>query len=307
VALLLWVIAVAVVAISLRRADRQMGERQVPIMGAMAACIFAGQMLNFTVAGGTSGHLLGAALAAILLGPWAATLVLTAVVSIQALLFQDGGMVVLGANIVNMAVVGVWVGYAAYRSALRLLGQHPRAIYLAGAVTAWLSIVMAALACALELAVSGTSPAPLVIPAMGGIHMLIGVGEALITVGALVFLNAARHDLLSPETATSGGGRTVWLGGLGIALLLTLLSPYASTHPDGLEWVAQQQGFLTAAQPPMFKVIPDYLLPGIANETAATIAAGILGVLFVFGATMLTRFRRPKAGSPPPGKGSPSR
>jgi cobalt/nickel transport system permease protein len=157
---------------------------------------------------------------------------------------------------------------------------------------------MAALACALELAFSGTSPAQVAIPAMGGIHMLIGIGEALMTMGALVFLYAVRRDLLSPETASSSGSRMVWLGGLGIALLLTLLSPFASTHPDGLEWVAEQQGFLGAAQPPLMTIIPDYLFPGIANETIATIAAGILGVLIVFGVTMLMKLRHPKAGMP---------
>lgn len=306
VAVVLWLIAAGVVALSLRRADRQLGGRQVPMMGAIAACIFAGQMLNFAVAGGTSGHLLGAALAAILLGPWAATLILTTVVSVQALLFQDGGLVVLGANLINMAVVGVWVAYATYRSVLRLAGRRPWGIFVAGAVAAWLSTVMAALACALELALSGTSPASLVIPAMGGIHALIGIGEALITTGALVFLYAARRDLLSPETAAATSSRAVWLGGLGIALLLALLSPFASTHPDGLEWVAGQQGFLGAAQPPLVKVIPDYLFPGIAsgiapglaNEAAATIAAAIVGALIVFGVTMLMRARRPKATLP---------
>jgi cobalt/nickel transport system permease protein len=296
VAVVLWLIAVGVVAVSLRRADRQLGERQVPIMGALAACIFAGQMLNFTVAGGTSGHLLGATLAAIVLGPWAATLVLTAVVSLQALLFQDGGLVVLGANIFNMAVVGVWVGYATYRTVLLLAGKRSWGILAAGVVAAWLSIVMAALACALELALSGTSPAALVIPAMGGIHMVIGAGEALITAGALTFLYAVRRDLLSPEAPATARSRTVWLGGLGIALLLALLAPFASTHPDGLEWVAAQQGFLGAAQPPGMTIIPNYLFPGIANETIATIAAGMLGVLIVFGMMLAMRLRRPKAG-----------
>ncbi len=307
VALLCWATAVLVVAVSLRRADRQMGEQQVPVMGAMAACIFAGQMLNFAVAGGTSGHLLGAALAAILLGPWAATLVLTAVVSIQALLFQDGGLLVLGANIFNMAVVGVWVGYAVYRTINRLAGGRSWSIYLAGAVAAWLSIVMAALACALQLAVSGTSPAGLVIPAMGGIHALIGIGEALITLGALVFLHAVRRDLFSPETASTSGSRAVWLGGLGLAIILALLSPFASTHPDGLEWVAQQQGFLGAAQTPAVAIIPGYLFPGIANEAVATVVAGIVGVLIVFGATVAMKLKRPKAGTGRPGEDGSTR
>src|SRR4030065_17514 len=108
VSIVLWLAAIAVVGYALKRAGKELGERQVPMMGVLAACIFAGQMLNFTVAGGTSGHLMGAAIAPILLGPWAAVLVMTTVVSIQALIFQDGGLVVLGANLFNMAVVGVF-------------------------------------------------------------------------------------------------------------------------------------------------------------------------------------------------------
>src|SRR5512143_383558 len=113
VSVVLWVATIVVVAYALKRVNKDLGERQVPLMGVLAAAIFAGQMLNFSVAGGTSGHLMGAAIATILLGPWAAVLVLTCVVSIQALIFQDGGLLALGANIFNMGVIGVMVAYFA--------------------------------------------------------------------------------------------------------------------------------------------------------------------------------------------------
>lgn len=283
VSVLLWAISIGVVAYALRRVGQDLGERQVPLMGVLAATIFAGQMLNFSVTGGTSGHLLGAAIATILLGPWAAIIVMTSVVSIQALVFQDGGLLALGANIFNMAVIGVTVSYFIYTSLRKLLGQKSWAIFVSGALAAWFSIVIAALAAGLQLAFSGTSPANLAIPAMGGIHMLIGLGEALITVGALAFLFAARRDLLENNPAAPQGGLAVWLSGLALALLLTIFSPLASSHPDGLEWVAEEKGFLEAARAPLFEIIPDYVFPGLSNESLATIVAGMLGTLLVFG------------------------
>ncbi len=111
VSIVLWVLSVLVIAYALRRANKDLGEKQVPVMGVLAAAIFAGQMLNFAVAGGTSGHLMGAAIATIVLGPWAAVLVMTTVVGVQALIFQDGGILALGGNLFNMAVVGVFVSY----------------------------------------------------------------------------------------------------------------------------------------------------------------------------------------------------
>jgi cobalt/nickel transport system permease protein len=283
VSIVLWVVSAGAVAYALRRVGKDLGERQVPLMGVLAATIFAGQMLNFSVTGGTSGHLLGAAIATILLGPWPAVIILTCVVSIQALVFQDGGLLALGANIFNMAVVGVAVSYFVYTSLRKLIGDKSWSIFVSGAAAAWLSIVIASLAAALELALSGTSPANIAVPAMGGIHMLIGIGEALITVGALAFLYSARRDLLTGGSTVPTGGAAVWTFGLGIALFLAILSPLASTHPDGLEWVAGQKGFLETARAPLFNVIPSYVLPGISNEALATILAGILGALMVFG------------------------
>ncbi len=292
VAIILWVIAIAAVAYALKRVGNDLGERQVPLMGVLAACIFAGQMLNFSVTGGTSGHLLGAALATILLGPWPAVLILTCVVSVQALLFQDGGLLALGANIVNMAIVGVFVAQFTYTTIQRLAGGKRWGLYAGGFGAGWLSILIASLACALELALSGTSPANVAVPAMGGIHALIGIGEGLITLGALAFIAAARPDLIKQGAAQRTGSRLVWLGGLLIAVLLAIASPLASAHPDGLEWVAEQRGFLGLAQGPLYEIMPDYVFPGLTNEALATIVSGLLGVLMVGGVALAVGYAR---------------
>jgi cobalt/nickel transport system permease protein len=282
VSVVLWGIAIVSVGFALQRVGKDLGERQVPLMGVLAAAIFAGQMLNFTVAGGTSGHLMGAAIATILLGPWAAIIVLTTVVGVQALIFQDGGLLALGANIFNMSIIGVTVSYFVYRTFQKLSGGKKWGIFAGGFLSAWFSIVIASLAAALELALSGTSPANIAVPAMGGIHMIIGIGEGLITIGAIAFLFSARRDLLHLGEAAPRGGKAIWVGGLLIAALLAVLSPLASAHPDGLEWVADKNGFLESARNPIYQIIPDYVFPGITNKAFATILAGILGVVIVF-------------------------
>jgi cobalt/nickel transport system permease protein len=286
VSVLLWLVTMVVVGYALKRVGADLGERQVPLMGVLAATIFAGQMLNFAVAGGTSGHLMGAAIATILLGPWAAMLVLTCVISIQALIFQDGGLLVLGANIFNMAIIGVTVAYMVYRSVQKLAGGKSWGIFVGGFIAAWTSVEVAALGTALELSLSGTSPANIAIPAMGSIHAVIGIGEGLITVGALAFLYASRRDLLKAGNYVPARGNFVWVVGLALALLLVIASPLASSHPDGLEWVAEQKNFLTYSQSPFYKIIPDYLFPGVSNTTLATILAGIIGALIVFGVAL---------------------
>jgi cobalt/nickel transport system permease protein len=191
-----WVMSAGGVGYAVRRVTKELQERQVPLIGVTGAFIFAAQMLNFTVAGGTSGHLLGGALAAILLGPWAGTLVLTSVLVVQALLFQDGGLLALGANVFNMAIVGVLLGWGVYAGLKRVLGERSWSTMVSGFVAAWLSVVVASLVASVELAISGTSPLGVVLVAMGGVHVLIGIGEGLITVAVLAFLRAARPDLL---------------------------------------------------------------------------------------------------------------
>jgi cobalt/nickel transport system permease protein len=283
VAIVMWVVSGLMISVALRKVKNELGDREVPLMGVLAAAIFAGQMLNFTISGGTSGHLLGAAIATILLGPWAAVLVMTCVVSVQALLFQDGGILALGANIFNMGVVGVIVSYAVYKPIQNIFSNYKWGLFVSGFIAAWTSIFIASLACALELAFSGTSPANIAIPAMGAIHALIGVGEGLITIGALAFLIATRKDLFQKTGPSTANNMGILIGGSMISLVLAVFSPLASSHPDGLEWVAEQKGFLNVAKDAFYNIMPDYAMPGISDPNLATIAAGILGAIIVFG------------------------
>jgi cobalt/nickel transport system permease protein len=195
VALAMWAVTVVVLAVAVSRANRTLDERAIPLMGVLAAFIFAAQMFNFPVIGGTSGHLLGAVLAAVLLGPWVGTIVMTSVVAVQALLFQDGGLVVMGANIFNMGIVGTLGGYYVYRALAGALGGESRGRAPAAAIVAWLSVMAGALAMTLQLAASGTTPLELALPAMLGVHAVIGIGEALITAAALGFIAVTRADL----------------------------------------------------------------------------------------------------------------
>jgi cobalt/nickel transport system permease protein len=281
VSVICWVLAVTVVSVSLWRSGKTLGGRQVPLMGVLAAFIFAAQMLNFTVAGGTSGHLIGGALAAILLGPWAAVLTMTTVVSIQALVFQDGGLLAMGANILNMAIIAPLVAYGVYRGVTAVAGERRWGLFVGGFAAAWLSVVVSAVATAIQLAFSGTSPLSVALPAMAGVHTLIGIGEGLITVGALAFVAAARRDLLQQRAGPAKGFGWAAIG-LGIALAVTLLAPLASENPDGLERVAEDLGFIGRAADAPYEIIPDYVLPGIAEGSPlATILAGIAGALIV--------------------------
>jgi cobalt/nickel transport system permease protein len=282
VALVAWLLAGVMLAIAVANTRRDFDERLVPLAGIMAAFIFAAQMLNFPVAGGTSGHFIGAALAFIVLGPWLGMLVMTAVIAVQALLFQDGGLVVMGANILVMGVVPGFVAYYIYRlGSGRSWGTR---MTLAGAA-AWFSVMAAALVVSLLLAFSGTSNLEVVLPVMLGVHALIGLGEALITVAALVFIRQVRPALLE---GGQGAGRGGWVvAGLAIALLLVLLAPFASGHPDGLEWVAETTGFLETAQDAPYQLLPDYTVPFLGETSLSTIVAGVIGALVVAGLVYL--------------------
>ena len=205
---LMWAVTAAVVGYAVYRTNRELDERAVPLLGVMAAFIFAAQMFNFPVVGGTSGHLLGGVLAAVMLGPWAGTLVMTAVVAVQALIFQDGGLLVLGANIFNMGIVGTLGGYAVYRAIAGLLGGEERGRLPAAGIAAWVSVVAGSVAMTLELAASGVVPLEIALPAMVGVHALIGLGEAAITVGALAFIGATRADLFRLRRAHAAPTRT---------------------------------------------------------------------------------------------------
>ena len=293
VSLACWLLALAILSIAVVATRREFDERLVPLAGIMAAFIFAAQMLNFPVAGGTSGHFVGAALAFIVLGPWLGMLAMTAVIAVQALVFQDGGLVAMGANILVMAAVPGLVAYAIYR--LGAGRPHRTRMILAG-TGAWLSIVVAALIVALLLAFSGTSSLNLVLPAMVGIHMLVGIGEALITVAALTFIGRARPAVLAQEQTEGNGGWVVVIGGLVVALIAVLLAPFASGHPDGLEWVAQSAGFLTLADSNGISLMPDYTIPVLGSSGLSTVAAGVAGVLLIAGlAGLASRILRGRA------------
>jgi cobalt/nickel transport system permease protein len=188
--------AIAAVAVGLRRASRDLDERRVPLLGVTAAFVFAAQMLNFPVAGGTSGHFLGAALAAVLLGPWLAGLVLSVVLVVQAFVFADGGITALGANVLNMGVIGGLVVGGLMLAARWALPKRREVFLAVCAAGAWLAVVAGAVACAFELALSGTVPLGTVLPAMVGVHALIGAGEAVITVAAVSAVLATRPDVV---------------------------------------------------------------------------------------------------------------
>jgi cobalt/nickel transport system permease protein len=193
VALACAVPAAVAVGVGLRKASTDLDERRVPLLGVTAAFVFAAQMLNFPVAGGTSGHFLGAALAAILLGPWLACLTLAVVIGVQAFVFADGGITALGANILNMGVIGALLVGGVMHYARTLA---PKAIVPISAIGAWVAVMLGATATSLELAISGTVPLGTVLPAMLGTHALIGGGEAIITAAAVSAVLSTRPDLV---------------------------------------------------------------------------------------------------------------
>jgi len=278
ISLACWAIAIAIIALAARRAQRDLDERQTPLLGIMAAFIFAAQMINFPVAGGTSGHLLGGVLAAVTLGPWGGILVMTAVIAIQALLFQDGGLLVMGANILNMGVITALIGYGLYRS---VITQSQTVRLAVIGVAAWLSVMGAALATSLQLWLSGTIPLDIVIPAMMSVHALIGIGEALITVAAVAFIMRTRPEVMEAGAQSGGADRGWIIGGAIAALIVVVLSPLASADPDGLERVAEDMGFIDLGQSAPYEIIPDYTVPFLGETPLSTIVAGLIGVLVV--------------------------
>jgi len=199
------VFAIAAVAWGLRVANAELDEARVPLLGVLAAFVFAAQMLNFPIAGGTSGHFLGATLAAVLLGPWLACLVMAVVITVQAFAFADGGISALGANVLNMGVLGALLAGYLVVAAVRVLPRTRMAFLGTVGVVSWLAVMVGASATSLELAISDTVPLGTSLPAMLAVHSLIGIGEAVISVAAVSAVLAARPDLvaLAPEEITT--------------------------------------------------------------------------------------------------------
>ena len=192
------VVAIGLVALCLRMCARTLDERQIPLCGLAAAFVFAVQMLNFPVASGTSGHLLGGVLAAVLVGPWAGALCVSVVLIVQALLFADGGLSALGLNVINMAMIGAFVGYGLFVAVRTVLPRTRQAVVLASGIAAFLAPVLAAVAFTLEYAIGGNDAAPIgtVAWAMIGVHVVIGVGEGAITALTVSAVLTTRPDLV---------------------------------------------------------------------------------------------------------------
>lgn len=241
---------------------------------AVSAFIFAAQMMNFPISGGTSGHLLGGVLASALLGVPFGILALALVVAVQAVVFADGGLNVLGANVFNMAILGAGLGGLLREWLLQQLPPGRVHIWLATAVASWASILLAALACAVELALDGVLPFSTVAPAMLSVHALIGLGEALMTGLALA--------LFTSPMVTNRPSPSFVAPGLAAVLIALCLSPFASSLPDGLEAVLEHYQVLHEAAPLFVTPVADYQLAGIASEALATGLAGLIGVVLMF-------------------------
>ncbi|MER7981855.1 MULTISPECIES: energy-coupling factor ABC transporter permease [unclassified Streptomyces] len=306
------VVAAGAIAVSLRGARRELDERTAPLAGLVAAFIFAVQMLNFPVAAGTSGHLLGGALAAILVGPYTGVLCVSVVLLMQGILFADGGLTALGVNITDMAIVTTVVSYALFRGLVKVLPRTRRSITVASFVAALLSVPAAAVAFTLIYAVGGTTDIAItkVATAMIGVHVLIGIGEAVITaltVGAVV---AVRPDLVygarglqqrlklrvngelvdtpaapaatpAPVAARSSH-RTVWITGLVTSLVLAgFVSFYASASPDGLEKVAKDKGIDAKTEKHATEDSSPLAGYGVKDVSDARVSGGLAGVIGV--------------------------
>lgn len=241
---------------------------------AVSAFIFAAQMMNFPISGGTSGHLLGGVLASALLGVPFGILALALVVAVQAVVFADGGLNVLGANVFNMAILGAGLGGLLREWLLQQLPPGRVHIWLATAVASWASILLAALACAVELALDGVLSFSTVAPAMLSVHALIGLGEALMTGLALA--------LFTSPMVTNRPSPSFVAPGLAAVLIALCLSPFASSLPDGLEAVLEHYQVLHEAAPLFVTPVADYQLAGIASEALATGLAGLIGVVLMF-------------------------
>jgi cobalt/nickel transport system permease protein len=315
VALATGVVSAVGFGLVLRKLERGLGERTTVLMGITAAFIFAAQMVNFPVGPGVTGHLLGGGLAAVMLGPWAGAGVMAAVLLVQCLLFLDGGLTALGANFLNMGLIGTLGSYAIYLP-IRRAWPGPRGILLGGMAGAWFGVLLGAGAFALEFAAS--SSLDRFLPVLGWmvlVHAVIGVGEALITGAALRFVLQVRPDLIDdPDTLpVAAPVRTaqIVVAGLGIALAVAIvLAPIASSWPDGLEWVGARLGFgpSEAAAAAWSSPFADYTIPGLERSLGiATALAGVLGTLVVFGVALAfcRIFGRPSA-IPFPSVGSAS-
>lgn len=304
-------ISAGAVAWSLYRLRRE-PRHVVMLMPAVSAGVFAAQMLNFSIAAGTSGHLLGGALAGILLGPWAGMVAMAIVVSVQAIVFGDGGIASLGANILNMAVIaaplGAWIvrslnverggvsppkgaEFATSNGNWRPFQTRPPRYVITATIAGAVTVVAAAVVCSLELVASGAFAAGEVIPAMLAVHAWIALAEAAITAGIVAVVLALRAnvgaDQLAHSEMRSIAARRVFLVLTVAALVAIALAPFASNLPDGLESVAQTLAptLSNEAKPLIPSILGDYVMPGIASVHLSICMAGLIGLAIVLATT----------------------
>lgn len=294
-------LAGAGLAAAARHVRARLKEATLPMMGLMSAFIFAGQMVNFPIAGGTSGHLLGAAMASVFLGPWAAMLVMATVIFVQCLFFQDGGITALGANLLNLAVVAPWVARALF-GLTRWVAPQPRFLPAAAGMAGFGSILAAATLCCLELIASETARASTVLPVMTLLHAVIGLAEGVLTAGLVSFVVRLRPDLIASPgvvsaneaTAAEGAGwrRPAWVLAALVGAAL-LAAPWASKNPDALEAVGGRLQ-LVESTPSAQGPLAGYSVAGV-GASAGTALAGALGSGLAFGCAwvLLRRLKRP--------------
>lgn len=301
------------IAASLRASRPELDDDRIPLAGVTAAFVFAAQMVNFPVAAGTSGHLMGGALAAVLLGPSLGLLVVAVVVIVQAIGFADGGLTALGYNVLNMAVVTALGGWAVFRGARRLLPSTATGVALAAGVAAFASVVLSAAAFSLQWLFGASAAVPFdrVFAAMVGVHTLIGIGEGLITAGVVAAVLAVRPDLVrgadgldrSAGPARLPRARFVLAAMLASLIVATVIAQFAVEEPDGLERVAEDVGFADVARDHALEGLPfaDYATAGVANEALSLAIAGTAGTLLTLavgtGLLLLVRDRRRGASS----------
>lgn len=241
------------------------------LFAAVSALVFAGQMVNFPVLSGTSGHLLGGVLAAALLGVPFGVLAMALVVTLQCLVFADGGVPVLGANLLNMAVIGAGLGGWIWT---RLSAFAPNRNPITLGLAAWFSVMLASFACSVELAASGTIAFAQVTPAMMAVHALIGLGEAVVTVNLIALLSATPWRV--------SGKRPGFVIGVSAFVIALTIAPFACAWPDGLESVAGTLSFLHESSPQFVAPLPGYTFPAIPHELLSTSLAGLIGAIVTF-------------------------
>jgi cobalt/nickel transport system permease protein len=271
------------------KVERELAGRSSVLMAMVASFVFAAQMVNFPVAFGVSGHLIGGVLAAVTLGPWAGLCVVASVLIVQCLLFGDGGLTALGANLINMGLIGSVGGYLIYAPIRRWFGGR-KGVLIGGMLAAWFSVILAAAALAVELGASGHRGFPRILGWMVLVHAAIGVGESLITGLVLRLLLLARPDMIHECTYRQSSISSRWgqnaLAGLGVALAVAVfIAPFACQWPDGLEYVGDQLGIAPREVGVRIEApIPDYQLRTLGSISLglATAFAGVVGTLVVF-------------------------